>query len=153
MLLAHSAICPGVILILALGTTWGLWIKRNMLGVNVRIALHTLRMKRAVDDTPVRSKAGIIEGDANVGVCPGQASMPFLGSAVFTCLVVLLTASAYRQYTAGEGNVKRVSQPRRSEPENRSPLGWAVRHIIGVHLQDPEFSDRNSRLVSQWGFV
>ncbi len=96
MLLAHPAVGPGVILVFALGTTRSLGIESDLLWVHIGTALHVLGMKHAVEDVSFRREAGGVEGDTDVGVCPGQPSVALFGTAVFACLVVLFTASTYR---------------------------------------------------------
>lgn len=133
MLLAHPAIRPGIVLILALRTAGRLGIQVHMIGIHIRIALHALRMKRSVENTPIRCETGVVQSNADVGIRPGQPVVSLLGTTVLARLVVLLTASADGQDSTGEGNVDGIAQAGRGEPENGRPLWGAVRHVVRIH--------------------
>lgn len=115
MLLTHPAISSGIVLILALGTTRRLGIQSDIVGVYIRVALYALRVKCAVDHASIRSEAGVIHRNTDVCISPWETIVPFFRSAVFTRLVVLLTAGAYGKYPAGKGDVKSIREPRRRE--------------------------------------
>ena len=115
MLLTHPAISPGIVLILALGTTGRLRIQGDIVGVYIRVALYALRVECTVDHASIRSEAGIIHRNADVCISPWETIVPFFRSTVFTRLVVLLTAGAYRQYPAGKGDVKGICDSGRRE--------------------------------------
>lgn len=141
MFLGGPAIRSRIILILALRTTGSLGVQNLGIGIDVRLGLYALNVKRS----PVQLLRGMgiavrigrhdearwVKGDADVGVGPGEVVVTLLYPAVFACLVVPLASCTDGQDTTGEGYVNGVIEPGRFVPQDACFFVGVEK--VGVH--------------------